>query len=75
MLTKLVTSNTWTKVNLDNASIDTDNALVDGKFQPAVAGYYQVSGAVNQYCDPSSTSTVSAIYKNGEILNMELILS
>ena len=62
-----VSSNTMTRVNLDNATIDTDNAFVDGKFKPSVAGYYQVSGAVNQYCDPSSTSTVSAIYKNGEI--------
>ena len=36
---------TWTKVNLDTASIDTDNALADGKFQPSVAGYYQVNGS------------------------------
>ena len=41
-------TSTWTKVNLDTASIDTDNALADGKFQPSVAGYYQVNGSVDK---------------------------
>ena len=26
--------------------LDTDNAFVDGKFKPSVAGYYQVNGSV-----------------------------
>jgi len=62
-----VTSDTYTKVNLDTASTDTDNALVDGKFQPSVAGWYQVNGAVaDTGTEPRSVHTVCRIYKNGE---------
>ena len=60
-------SSTWGKVNLDTAPIDTDNALIDGKFQPSVAGYYQVSGTARQQCTPPATQIVTGIYKNGVI--------
>ena len=62
-----VESGKATKVNLNTAPTDTDNALVDGKFNPSVAGYYQVSGTVNQQCSPESTNTVSFLYKNGSL--------
>ena len=58
----------WTKVELDNASVDTDNSLTDSKFQPSVAGYYQVNGSVCSNCNPDSTETGSRIYKNGSTL-------
>jgi hypothetical protein len=54
-----------TKVNLDEASIDTDSSFVDGKFQPSVSGYYQVNGAITQNSNPQSKNLQSAIYKNG----------
>ena len=66
--TQTVENNTWVKINLDTATIDTDSALVDGKFQPSVAGYYQANGAVYQSCGPSSTLTVSQLHKNGEAI-------
>ena len=63
-----VKSEIATKVNLDRTSFDTDNALVDGKFKPSVAGWYQVNGSIGQSCAPNiSTNTASFIYKNGLI--------
>ena len=58
------------KINLDTASIDTDNSFVDGKFKPSVAGYYQASASVGQYCTPASTRTIAAIFKNGALDTM-----
>ena len=55
-------STTWTKVNLNTASIDSNNALIDGKFKPSVAGYYQVNGSVRIN---TAKRVISAIYKNG----------
>ena len=54
----------WTKVNLDTATIDTDNTFTDGGFKPSVAGYYQITGSVNQSCNPASTNTVARLMKN-----------
>ena len=65
-----VTSSITTKINLDTASIDTDNAFVDGKFQPSVAGYYQVNGGVRQICSPNSSQTIVYVYKNGATVAM-----
>ena len=64
-----VVTGVFTKINLDTASIDTDNALVDGKFQPSVAGYYQVNGGIGQACNPTSTKTTCNLYKNGSVIN------
>ncbi len=52
-----VVSGEKTKVNVDTATTDTDNALVDGKFQPNVAGYYQINGSVAQASVPASLQT------------------
>ena len=65
-----LTTVTWTKINLNTTSIDTDNALVDGKFKPSVAGYYQVNGGVRESCSPVSTLTVASIYKNGLLVTI-----
>ena len=64
-----VESGNWTKVELDTASVDTDNAFADGKFQPSVSGYYQVSTAVSRGSGTGSTGITSAIYKNGSVLS------
>jgi len=62
-----IASTTWTKVNLDTSDFDTDSALTDGKFQPSVAGYYQINGAVTNSATSgvNSSRTVAGIYKNG----------
>jgi hypothetical protein len=54
------------KVNLDTTSIDTDNALVDGKFKPSVAGYYQVSGATRS-AEDGIINITAHIYKNSQL--------
>ena len=63
-----VTTKVWAKINLNTASVDTDSALVDGKFQPSVAGYYQVNGSIAQSCTPASVQTIARLNKNGDSL-------
>lgn len=65
-----INTTTWTKVELNAETFDPDSqfdASTNYRFQPNVAGYYQINGAVNF----SSTGTVqacgAAIYKNGAI--------
>ena len=59
-----VPSNVYTKINIDDAIIDTDNALTDGKFQPSVAGYYQVNGTIGRNSGTTAQNIVASIYKN-----------
>lgn len=65
--TQSVTSGVYTKVICNTEEFDTANAFdstTNYRFQPTVAGYYQVNGCVS----PNGTSTsscVAAIYKNG----------
>ena len=67
--TQSVSSNTWTKVNLNAEVFDTANyfdSTTNYRFTPLVAGYYQISGCV--YGDATVTNPASigvAIYKNG----------
>ena len=63
-----ITKSTVHKINLSEASVDTDNALVDGKFKPSVAGYYQVSGSVFSASTDTAVQTVSYLYKNGTLI-------
>jgi hypothetical protein len=64
--TQAIAAVTWTKVACQNEEFDTngsyDNAT-NYRFQPATAGYYQVSGAV----EPSTAQTYQYLnfYKNG----------
>ena len=64
-----VANATWTKVALNTKDFDSANAFdtTNNRFQPTVAGYYQVNAFVS---GPSSNTQnqVSAIYKNGAIL-------
>ena len=65
--TQTITSSVYTKVACNTEEFDTANSFdstTNYRFQPTVAGYYQVNGAVS----PNGTSTtacVAAIYKNG----------
>ena len=62
-------SGTWTKVFLTSELFDTNNAFDAGstyRFQPAVAGYYQVQSNIIFSSATVSISFVSSyVYKNG----------
>lgn len=57
-------SNTWTwnKVLFDIERFDTNNSFSSSKFQPTVAGYYQVNFAITV---SASVPCSSSIFKNG----------
>ena len=58
---------TWTKVVLNAEEFDTDNSFSTStyRFQPTVAGYYQVSAAI--YNASASNGQLCAIYTNGGV--------
>jgi hypothetical protein len=60
-----ITSNVFTKVLLQTEEFDTNNNFASSTFTPTVAGYYQVSGCVNNYSSTSPTRVLGVIYKNG----------
>lgn len=60
-----IPSTTWTKVQLQTEEFDTDNAFdntTNYRFQPNVAGYYQVNCAIA--VATAGSQVVCAIYKN-----------
>lgn len=66
--TQNISSTTFTKVALNAETFDTDNAFdstTNNRFQPAIAGYYQINGAVNIAPSTAPTRLLSFIYKNG----------
>jgi len=63
-----LTSATFTKIVFQTKEFDTANAFdatTNYRFQPLVAGYYQVNG--NLSAGVSASEIISAIYKNGSI--------
>jgi hypothetical protein len=63
-----ITSNTFTKIQINTEEFDTNNnfdSTTNYRFTPTVAGYYQVSGSVNNYSSTSPTRVLAVIYKNG----------
>jgi hypothetical protein len=61
-----ITTNTWTKIALQTEEFDTASAFdntTNYRFQPLIAGYYQINGAV--YPNTTTTLVTAAIYKNG----------
>lgn len=63
-----VSAGTWTKAQLTAEAFDTANAfdnVTNFRFQPAVAGYYQLNGTVNCVGSVTTTQSGVAIYKNG----------
>jgi len=62
--TQSLSSATFTKITFDTEEFDTNNNFASSRFTPTVAGYYQITGVVN---NGTGTQTVSTIYKNGSI--------
>lgn len=65
--TQSVTTGQYAKININTEDFDTDNAFdatTNYRFQPTVAGYYWITGAVATD-GTNPTSAVAAIYKNG----------
>ena len=66
--------NTFTKVQLNTETFDTDNCFDNAtnyRFTPNVAGYYQVNYFVSvQTLSTTAQVVLSAIYKNGSIYNV-----
>ena len=67
--TQTFSSSTWTKVTFQAEEYDTSSAYDNAtnyRFQPQIAGYYQVNAQIDIYAGGSSiTNTLIAIYKNG----------
>lgn len=62
-----VANATWTKVSCDLEEFDTANSfdsVTNSRFQPTVAGYYQLSGSISYITSNWSGVSIS-IYKNG----------
>lgn len=65
-----ISPSTWTKVSLSAEEFDTNNnfdSTTNYRFTPAVAGYYQINGAVQMDASTYGTDQRAAIYKNGSI--------
>ena len=62
-----LTSNTWTKVNMNAASIDTAASLdaVNYRFNPKTPGYYQIDFLVNGTGGSGYTRIISRVDMNG----------
>ena len=61
-----VPNGAWTKVQLQNRAFDTDNAFdaaTNYRFQPTIAGYYQING--NVQVQTTAVPCGLDIYKNG----------
>jgi len=62
------TAGAWTKINFDTEEFDTDgayDAATNHRFQPTVAGYYQISACAT--LGAALASEALAVYKNGTI--------
>lgn len=60
-----ISANTWTKLQFQTKEFDTASAfdsVTNSRFQPTVAGYYQVNGA---FYPGGVTTAILGIYKNG----------
>jgi hypothetical protein len=63
-----VSNATWTKIAFQTEEYDTNNNYdkdTNYRFQPTVAGYYQVNGQTTYGITSNTLWAVSAIYKNG----------
>jgi len=69
--TQTVTSGVATKVQLNGEDFDTANAFdstTNFRFQPAVAGYYLVTGRIAATASSGGTVSTPLIYKNGSLV-------
>lgn len=63
-----VTTNTWTKVQLNAEDFDTANCFdssTNYRFTPNVAGYYLISGCVSSASASYAQNIWTSLYKNG----------
>jgi len=69
--TQNVTGSTWTKVQLNAETFDTDSCFdstTNYRFTPTKSGYYQLSGALEGEIQTTSTVIIrTAIYLNGSV--------
>jgi len=66
--TQNVTTNTFTKVQLNNEEFDTNNNFDNAtnyRFTPTVAGYYQINGNITLNATLVNGNSLAVIYKNG----------
>jgi hypothetical protein len=65
-----ITSGTYTKVQLDTETFDTNSnfdSTTNYRFKPTTEGYYQINGKISATGSTASTSMASAIYKNNSV--------
>ncbi len=63
-----ITSSVWTKVLLNTKEYDSANSfdnVTNNRFQPSVAGYYQLNWNVANYSSTTPTRLISGVNKNG----------
>ena len=66
--TQNISSGAFTKIQLNSKEFDTANAFdstTNYRFQPLVAGYYQINGQIDATSTGTLTRIVPAMYKNG----------
>jgi hypothetical protein len=61
---QVISSATWTKVNLDTETFDTNSNFASSRFTPTVAGYYQINALITLSLTSTAVFT-PFIYKNG----------
>jgi len=67
-----ITTNTWTKAQLNAEEFDTANCFdstTNYRYTPNVAGYYQINGTI-YFTGTSTLRGIVAIYKNGALWKM-----
>lgn len=65
-----IPSAAFTKVQINTEEFDTSNsydAVTNYRFQPNVAGYYQINWVISNTSSTSATRLYGSIYKNGTI--------
>jgi hypothetical protein len=65
-----VSGSTWTKVQLNTETFDTNNnfdSTTNYRFTPTVAGYYQINAGIYFNTGLTQLKFIIAIYKNGSI--------
>ena len=71
------TASTWTKVQLNAESYDTDNCFdstTNYRFTPTKSGYYQVNASLNQRRD-GTAEMAQAVRKNGTAISQYFVVN
>lgn len=58
-----ITTGTWTKVNFQTESWDTNGVFASSRFTPTTEGYYQLTGSLR--CASGLTNGHISVWKNG----------